>query len=320
MAVTNKQGAGSQAAGQGANQQDEQASSKKRRHTGAAKRAAQRKLGRRVAAQRIDLSTAAESAKAQYENGRAASAGGRKSRVEPEVNIAAFPLVRAAWASHEAACSARGTTKMVVKGAELNLDRLSVIVEVASLSATTPRNEQLLAAAARVGKCRDAIYRVLPGPQNAEGRAAFGFGEQVRADDPPTVLRGAQKLLAGKRSMPESRAARLLTADDEKQLKAIVKSIQSTNAQRTQSRKEGSTRSTEKEILNAALELFYDDFAASIGLALQDDDVARIQALELIPRRAERREAGGAPPASSAAPASGAAAPAASARPAAVTA
>lgn len=52
-----------------------------------------------------------------------------------------------------------------------------------------------------------------------------------------------------------------------------------------QARAQGLSRNTERDILNTALELFYDDFAASIGLVLEEDEVARVRALELVPRQ-----------------------------------
>jgi hypothetical protein len=58
---------------------------------------------------------------------------------------------------------------------------------------------------------------------------------------------------------------------------------------RTDSRSMRSARITEGDILNCALEMFCDDLAASIGVVLENDEVARLQALELVPRRTERR-------------------------------
>jgi CRISPR-associated endonuclease Cas3-HD len=74
-----------------------------------------------------------------------------------------------------------------------------------------------------------------------------------------------------------------------KQLRAIVKSIESDLVQTKKTRTSSALRTTERNILNTATELFYDDFAATIGVVLEDDEVARLAALELVPRRTDRR-------------------------------
>ena len=54
-----------------------------------------------------------------------------------------------------------------------------------------------------------------------------------------------------------------------------------------------------RDVLHAALELFYDRFGAAVDLAFEDDDGARVALLSLIPRRKERRTAQAKPPVTS---------------------
>lgn len=53
----------------------------------------------------------------------------------------------------------------------------------------------------------------------------FGIHEPVRAHQLSSIKAAAQALLAGKHVFPSSRAAQLLTADDEKRLRGIVKTV-----------------------------------------------------------------------------------------------
>ena len=265
----------------------------KRKRRGASKRSAQRRVGRPVSMQPIALATPAKSAAAQEANGRTAVAAGRKERADAETNTQAFKAIKSVCVKFSVGLDARGLPAVVVHGAELLCERLAVIVEVEAMSATAAPTLAALDDAAFLSKRRDAILRVAPGPANSGFRAKFGLNQPVRANQPKTLKAAAQRLLAGRKAEPKSRAAQLLTSDDEKRLRAIVKSVNDGAAETKKARTDGLSRTTERNILNAGLELFYDDFAASIGLVLEGDEVARLHALELIPRRPERRKDAG---------------------------
>jgi hypothetical protein len=262
-----------------------------RKHTGAARRAARAQVGAVKAFQAIGVGTPAKSAAAQLANARSQYATGRKERADAKANAEAFKAVKAYCVKYASELTARGLPAVAVHGAELNCDQLAIIVEVEALSATPIASTKTLDQAAFVSKRRDGINRLAPGAPNAPFRAKFGLDEPIRVNQPSTVMVAAQRMLAGKKAMPESRAAQLITAEDEKHLRAIVKSIDSDLVQTKKTRKSSAQRTTERNILNTATELFYDDFAATIGVVLEDDEVARIAALELVPRRAETRAA-----------------------------
>jgi hypothetical protein len=51
-----------------------------------------------------------------------------------------------------------------------------------------------------------------------------------------------------------------------------------------------------RDVLHAALELYYDRFAAAVDVAFEDDDELRVSLLSLIPRRKDRRAVAAKPP------------------------
>jgi hypothetical protein len=60
-------------------------------------------------------------------------------------------------------------------------------------------------------------------------------------------------------------------------------------------RRAETSQTTTRDILTAAMELFYDRYAATSALVI-GDEVERLEALQLVPRREERRgksDAGG---------------------------
>lgn len=63
-------------------------------------------------------------------------------------------------------------------------------------------------------------------------------------------------------------------------------------ARRTSSAETARTR----DVLHAALELFYDRFAAAVDVAFEGDDETRVSLLALVPRRKDRRAAAVKPP------------------------
>ncbi len=67
-------------------------------------------------------------------------------------------------------------------------------------------------------------------------------------------------------------------------------------ARRTSSAETARTR----DVLHAAVEVFYDRFAAAVDVAFEGDDGMRVSLLSLVPRRVERRAQAAKPPASDA--------------------
>ncbi len=110
------------------------------------------------------------------------------------------------------------------------------------------------------------------------------------APSSPTSVRAAcQNLLKGRRTAGASRAAPLITAADAKTLAEHVKAITAESNKSAANRNAGTSQTAERDIRTAALELFYDWYAGTIGLVLEGDDLARLAALKLVPRRPERR-------------------------------
>jgi hypothetical protein len=289
MATTNKQGAGSQLAGQGAENNQEQQKLTKKRRTGEAKKSGRARVGPPVSYQEINAATAEKSAVVQRSNGRSRVAAGLKDRADAETNLEASDGIFEMCREHEAALEQRELTKTAVGGGKLIAAQLSALVQVAALSMTSAVASASLDGAAYVSKRRDALLRVLPGHANAAVRGQFGLNVPMRSHVAASVRDAASALLAGMKALPTSRAAKVLKPD-EKQLRALAKSLSSSVSAAKKSRAATASRTTERDVLNAALELFFDDYAACIGLVLEGDEVARIAALELIPRRPERRD------------------------------
>jgi hypothetical protein len=296
MTVTNKQDTKPQKAGQDAQNNTEQEKLAKKRRTGAARRQARVKYGAPTELQDINGATPEKAEKIQERNGRAKTATGHKERADAAANVEASDEIFAICDAHQVALGERGTGKNAVGGAKRIAARLAVAVELAALSVVGATVTASLDDAALVSKRRDAILRILPGHGNAAARAKFGLHVPMRNNLGSSVRTAAQALLAGMRAMPQSRAARLL-GPDERRLAALVKSLAGSAVASKKSRAASASRATERDVLNAALELFYDDFAANIGLVLEDDEVARVAALELIPRRPDQRHVESAPPA-----------------------
>ena len=106
-------------------------------------------------------------------------------------------------------------------------------------------------------------------------------------------------LLAGRRSHPASAAARLITAADVKKAKALVARMGEIKTSHGERRSSEAAVARTRDVLHAAVELFYDRFAAAVDVALEDDDAARVALLSLVPRRKERRGQAGKPPVTS---------------------
>ena len=125
--------------------------------------------------------------------------------------------------------------------------------------------------------------------QHRESQAAYLRADQLRPGD-LSILNGLCSSAVESGDLSEAkRAAKLITADDEKRLRAMARSITTSAAETKAARAARVARTSQRDILNTALELFYDDFAAGIGLVLEGDELARLQALGLVPRRTERR-------------------------------
>src|SRR5579872_5154809 len=92
----------------------------KRKHTGAAKRKAQERVGSRGEWITIDQQTPAKSAAAQSSNARNAIAGGRVPRADAETNVSAFGSIKVVFVKNQAGLAARGAPMVALHGAQLN--------------------------------------------------------------------------------------------------------------------------------------------------------------------------------------------------------
>ena len=121
----------------------------------------------------------------------------------------------------------------------------------------------------------------------------------MRKDDAEDVRSALVALLSGRAAHPSSAAARMITPDDVKKAKAILARLGEIRSRNGAERSSQAEIARRRDVLHAAVELFYDRFAAAVDLALEDDDAARVALLSLVPRRKERRGQAGKPPVSS---------------------
>ena len=250
-----------------------------------------------------DFATA-QKAQAALEQNRPHRAGARaQDPADAETNAEAFADIEADCHVHAAALKERGVTPMLVAGAGLVQKRLVALdASAVPVLGGAPVSTTVGAAAALAGSLRDAIYRVLPGPRNAEVRRRFGIHIPFSLRSPTSVRNACKNLSQGKRSAPTSAGAQLMTASDVARLDGFAKSILTETGKAAKVRAAVSSRATDLEIENAALEIFYDRYAAAIGLVLMSDELARLKSLHLVPRRPERRGRGAAPTTTTAPP------------------
>jgi hypothetical protein len=183
---------------------------------------------------------------------------------------------------------------VLVAGIEPIAARLQQIVSLsASPEDQAPErspDEIVVAAAARfAGARRRAIGRIAKGPKNLALRHAFGISLVMRPTSEEEVRRACLALLSGRADHPNTPAARLINPADVKKAKALVAQLDEIKGRAGARKSSDAETARTRDVLHAALELFYDRFGAAVDLAFEEDDALRVSLLGLIPRRRERR-------------------------------
>jgi len=160
------------------------------------------------------------------------------------------------------------------------MDELDGIVSMSGaeekLDAQASPDELAVAAAARfAGARRKAIARIAKGEKNKALRHAFGMHVAMSRSSLDEVRAACLALIAGRRSHPASAAARLITAADVKKAKALVARMGEIKSSHGERRSSEAAVARTRDVLHAAVELFYDRFAAAVQLAFEDDGAKR---------------------------------------------
>jgi hypothetical protein len=280
---------------------------RKKRRTGAHKRQQRARMGAPRPPDESVVKSAQTATVFFTESGRYELATGFTLRVPVEDDLAACPLILEAARKHGRVLAERMLTPAMVAGIEPVAKQLEEIVSFAGageeLDAQTSPDEIVVAAAAKfAGSRRKAIARLAKGAKNATLRHAFGINTPMARNNLTEVRNACLALLSGRSSHPGSPAARMITVADVKKAKAYV--AQMGEIQIRQGARRSSTAETARlrDVLHAAVELFYDRFGAAVDVAFEDDDATRVALLSLIPRRKEQRKVAAKPPATNVLP------------------
>ena len=236
------------------------------------------------------------------ESGRSAFALGFTLRVSPAEDLAAWPLVAAACKEHPRALAQRTLTEVLVAGIAPVAKQLDDIVSMSNAAEPLDQPEEptelVVAAAAKfAGARRKAIARIAKGSRNRTLRHAFGISRPMSVKSVEEVRRACLALLEGRASHAGSAAARMITQEDVKKARDFVARLGEIKSRSGALRSSDAEQARTRDVLHAALELFYDRFGAAVDLAFEDDDGARVAMLSLIPRRKDKRAQQPKPPA-----------------------
>ena len=308
-----------------------------RKRTGATKREQRKKAGLPIATDGVlTATTVAEAERKLFELGRSQYASGK--RVTSLVAYNAFDPIAACIAKRPSAFAERCVTALLVQGAARLVQRLKpfALVELpeapapakSGKAAATPdvatppaTASELLAAAVKFVKLRrGSVKRVASSPEEKTFRHGFGLGTRMKEDDPAIVLKASRDLFTGVLGHQGTQAAALFTQSDLEKLKTYIEKLAGLDQVETQANHDDASTSVDELILRAGLLHFYKLFGAAANLVFEDDEKARVEALQLIPRREESRSSqqsgdsqqsggGTAPPAGTGQPSSGGNAP-----------
>jgi hypothetical protein len=273
---------------------------KARKRTGAHKREQRQRLGAPRPPDESKVRTPQAATVFWVESGRAGLAMGQTLRVDADVDLAAFPSIYKACKEHQKPIGERTLTSVLVAGVEPVVKQLEEIVLMsgAAEELEAPQNvaELVLAEGAKYGMTRrKAIGRLHKGARNRALRHAFGLSRPLIVTSVDSVRDVVLGLLAGRAEYPGSAGARVITAADVKRGKQLVGRLNDLKSQQGAQKSTTAEAARNRDVLHAALELFYDRFGAAVDLAFENDDELRVSLLSMIPRRKERRAAAKAP-------------------------
>jgi len=93
------------------------------------------------------------------------------------------------------------------------------------------------------------------------------------------VRRGVLALLSGRAAHPKSLAARMITPADVKAAKGFVAQLDEMKSREGARRTTSAETARTRDVLHAAVEVFYDRFAAAVDVAFEGDDGTRVSLL-----------------------------------------
>jgi len=267
-----------------------------RKRTGASKRQQKQRLGAAKPPDESKIRSIQGATAYWEERGRYELTTGLSLRVGPDEDLAAFKAVWRAAHEHGRALAERHQAPMLVAGIEPIAARLGDIVSLAGVGEVPGVGQSpveiVVAAGARFASARRrAIGRIAKGGKNRSLRHAFGVSLPLHPTNVDEVRNACLRLLAGRAEHPGTLAARMITPGDVKKARAFVAQLENIKEEAGARKSSDAQMARERDVLHAALELFYDRFAAAADLAFEDDDGRRVALLSLVPRRKERRAA-----------------------------
>lgn len=224
------------------------------------------------------------------QEGARLSLGGVLPAASPGEYIAAYPRLRAFLRQHGEPLSVRGVVSAEVDAGEILVARLSELLDQGGPEHTGGEEDACLAAARRLMQLRDAVRRVLRGPETAPLRERLGIDRPLKVQSVTAVLRALEQFLAVLREQPE----RLV------ELRLIAADLDTLEEHRTRLlalRRTAPPPVDPGALLRAHLsvEAYFGSLGAAVAAAFPEGDPRRIAGLRLIPRNEERRHARPAP-------------------------
>lgn len=283
---------------------------KTRKRTGAHRRRQQQKFGPPKPPDENKVRTAQQATVFWVDTARAELVTGFTYRVTPAANLAVLPMVNDACAKYGREFAERNLPPVLVAGIQpiaKELDDIVSLKHAPEQQVAEVEPEQLVLAEAYkfAGLRRKSVARVARGEKNMTLRHAFGTHAPMRPGSLEEVHAACLALISGRAAHPNSAAAKLITVGDVKKAKELVARMNEIRSQQGAQKSTSGEVARRRDVLHAALELFYDRFAAAVNLALENDDATRIALLQLIPRRKETRKAAQKPPVQAALPLTG---------------
>ena len=216
--------------------------------------------------------------------------GGVLPMAPPSEYVAAYPRLRAFLRQHGEPLSVRGVVSAEVDAGEALVQPLSELLDLGVPEHAGIDEEACHAAARRLMQLRDAVRRVLRGPEAAPLRERLGIDRPLKAQSVTAVLRALEQFLAVLREHPER-----LT-----ELRLIPPDLEVLEEHRTRLialRRTAPPPVDPAALLRAhlAVEAYFASLGAAIAAAFPEGDPRRIAGLRLIPRTEDRRHARPAP-------------------------
>jgi hypothetical protein len=272
------------------------ATTKPRKRTGANKRTRKLQLGSTKPPDETKVRTATQATTFFESLGRYELTSGMSLRVAAVADVAAFPALHAKALEYGRQLAERQLPATFTAGIAPLVSQLNRIVSMDGspddLGAPGSADDVVMGDAFKfVSVRRRAVGRIAKGSRNRALRHAFGVSQATRPGSADEVRSAVVALLTGRASHPNTPAARMITAADAKKAKAFIAQLEDIKS-RMGARRTGQAETVRvRDVLHAALELYYDRFAAAVELAFEGDDATRVALLSLVPRRREQRRA-----------------------------